>query len=66
MKERLREIKKQIWNKKKKKTGCLEKSHKSLAYLFIWWGETTVGFIDSHFDVKDVFGLGLACQGQRP
>ena len=52
--------------KKQKKNGCLEKSHKSLAYLFIWWGETTVGFIDSHFDVKDVFGLGLACQGQRP
>ena len=23
-----------------------------LFYLFIWWCETTEGFIDSHFDVK--------------
>ena len=23
-----------------------------LCYLFIWWCETTDGFIDSHFDVK--------------
>ena len=30
-------------------------------YLFIWWCETTEGFIDSHFDVKvlNVFSIAM-------
>ena len=30
-------------------------------YLFIWWCETTEGFIDSHFDVKDsnIFSVAM-------
>ena len=39
------------------KSGCLESAHRILAYklfyLFIWWSETTEGFIDSHFEEKD-------------
>ena len=32
-----------------------------LYYLFIWWSETTEGFIDSHFDVKvsNVFSVAM-------
>ena len=32
-----------------------------LLHIFIWWCEITEGFIDSHFDVKDlnVFSIAL-------
>ena len=33
-----------------------------LFYLFIWWCETTEGFIDSHFDVK-VSNVFFRCYG---
>ena len=46
------------FNMKILKSGYSDSAHKISAYqvvlLFIWWCETTEGFISSHFDVKNL------------